>query len=67
MNEYKASLKYKILPSDALHSYIELQKSYEPGTIIKYGPIPNVLVPEVLHEIQELHVNTLKRLLKGER
>lgn len=53
--EFKVTVTLKIVPSEISdHSYIvENQEPNLTGEVIKYGPIPDVLVNEVLHELQE--------------
>jgi hypothetical protein len=63
---FSVTVTWKVEPSDYLgHSYI-VERKLSPifDDAVKYGPIPDVLIPEVLHEFEQSRKIMMEVLVK---
>lgn len=64
----KINIKWTVIPSETpLHSYIIEKVDLFTGVEYKFGPIPDVLIGETLHELRESKKQMIGSVLNNMR
>lgn len=64
--KYSVTQRFEVIPAEEpLHSHIDVTSSLQPGRMTRYEMVPDVLVPELLHELTESAKAALNRAFEG--